>query len=145
MVYDLEKYREKREKVLGLRKRGLSFGTVSAIVSICIIIGLGVAVVPKAVSFAVTRSLDDAIYKLDSSETWSNEILTEILKIEGIKEALTDKNGARLVVTFNRNDVNVARITAFFKQQGINTTLLNRVGHRQRIADLKEEKKLEAL
>ncbi len=145
MVYDLEKYREKREKVTGLKKRGLSFGTVSAIVSICIIIGLGVAVVPKAISFAVTRNLDDAIYKSENVETWPKEILTEILEIEGIKKALTDKNGTRLVVTFNRNNVNVTRITAFFKQKGVNTTLLNRMGHRQRIADLDEEKKLEAL
>ena len=37
MAYDLEKYRDKREKVLGVKKKGISFGawaaTVSAIIS----------------------------------------------------------------------------------------------------------------
>ena len=33
MSYDPEKYREKREKVLGIKKRGLGFGTIAMIVS----------------------------------------------------------------------------------------------------------------
>ncbi len=38
MPYDPEKYREKREKVLGIKKRGLGFGAVAMIVSLVIIL-----------------------------------------------------------------------------------------------------------
>ena len=51
MAYDLEKYRKKREKVLGVRKRGLSFSVVAAIVSIVIVTGLGAVVVPRTAGF----------------------------------------------------------------------------------------------
>ena len=51
MAYDLEKYREKREKVLGVKKRGISFGTLATIVSLLIILGLGVVVVPKSIAY----------------------------------------------------------------------------------------------
>ncbi|MBT3388533.1 MAG: hypothetical protein HN417_11415, partial [Desulfobacula sp.] len=40
MAYDPEKYREKREKVLGIRKRGMGFGTIAMVVSLVIIVGL---------------------------------------------------------------------------------------------------------
>ena len=33
MSYDLEKYRDKREKVLGVKKRGINFATIAATVS----------------------------------------------------------------------------------------------------------------
>ena len=39
MVYDPEKYREKREKVLGIKKRGLSFGTLASLVVGIIVLG----------------------------------------------------------------------------------------------------------
>ena len=47
MSYDLDKYRDKREKVLGVRKRGVSFGTLAAIVSLCIVVGLAFLVIPE--------------------------------------------------------------------------------------------------
>ena len=47
MSYDFNKYKDKRDKVLGVKKRGLSFGVIAAIVSLIIVIGLGVVVVPK--------------------------------------------------------------------------------------------------
>ena len=46
MAYNLEKYRGKREKVLGVKKRGISFGALASIVSLVIILGMGVVVVP---------------------------------------------------------------------------------------------------
>ncbi|WDP86908.1 MAG: hypothetical protein HUN05_18730 [Desulfobacter sp.] len=32
MAWDPERYREKREKVLGIQKRGVSFGSLTAII-----------------------------------------------------------------------------------------------------------------
>ncbi len=40
MVWDPEKYREKREKVLGVRKRGVSFGSLTIIVSCVILLSM---------------------------------------------------------------------------------------------------------
>ena len=48
MAYDLEKYRDKREKVLGVKKKGISFGVWAAVVSAIIIVGLVSMVAPKS-------------------------------------------------------------------------------------------------
>lgn len=145
MTYDLEKYREKREKVLGVKKRGLSFSTIATIVSLCIVAGLVFVVAPKAVSFVITRNLDDAIYKFDGVGTWPKDILSEIHEIQGVKTAVMDKNGTRLVVTFDHTSIDTQQIGVFFKDKGLKTTLLNRVSHQQRVETMKEEGKIEAL
>jgi hypothetical protein len=145
MPYDLEKYREKREKVLGVKKRGVSFGTIASIVSICIVAGLLLVVAPKAVSFVVTRNLDDAIYKFDGTGTWPKEITSDIHDVQGVKAAVLDKNDTRLVVTFDRTSIDTEKLEVFFKEKGLKSTLLNRVSHHQRVATMKEEEELEAL
>jgi len=145
MAYDFEKYREKREKVLGVKKRGISFSAIAAVVSICIVTGIGVAAVPKAVSYVMTRNLDDAIFKLDSSKSWPAGLIKELHGIEGVEKAETDKHSTRLVVTFDRTVTGPESFLIVFKQKGLKPTLLNRVNHRQRINTLKEEKELEAL
>ena len=78
MSYDLEKYRDKREKVLGVKKRGISFGTLAGIVSLAIILGMGAVVVPKAIAYLNTRHLDDAIYKLQNAESLPQEAIDGI-------------------------------------------------------------------
>ena len=145
MPYDLEKYRSKREKVLGVRKRGLSFGSIAVLVSLCILLGLGAVVVPKTASFIATRNLDDAIYRLENAKPWPKEILPEVLGIQGVENASTDMHGTRLVVTFDRTTTDTASFTAFFKRKELDSTLLNRVSHRQRVSTLKEEEEFEAL
>jgi len=145
MGYDLEKYREKREKVLGVKKRGMSFGTIASIVSICIIAGLIFVVAPKAVSFVVARNWDDVIYKFEGEGAWPKTVVPEIQKIKGVKTAVLDKNGTRLVITFDKTAMDTQRLSLFFKEKGIRSTLLNRVSHHQRETILKEEKELEAL
>ncbi len=145
MTYDLEKYRDKREKVLGVKKRGLSFGAIATIVSICIMAGLGFMIAPKAVSYILTRNMDDVIYKLENSKSWPSEIISKAKGIQGVENVVTDKHGTRLVVTFDRTITDIGRLTTLFKQKGLDATLLNRVSHRQRIATLKEEAELEAL
>ncbi len=145
MAYDTEKYRKKREKVLGMKKRGISFGVISTIVSICIMGAMGFVVLPGTIAYIAERNLDDAIYRLESSASWPNEIVTGILETEGVVEAVTDKGGKRLIITFDRQEVEVVIFSSFFAKNGLKPTLLNRVNHRQRVTILKEEKKLEAL
>ena len=135
MAYNFEKYREKREKVLGVKKRGVSFGTLASIVSLVIILGLGTVVVPKSIAYFNTRHLDDVIYKLQNAENWSQEAVTAIQQLTGIKNVETDTNSSRLVITFDKSMTSAQDIDAYFKKQNIQTVLLNEISHadRQRI------------
>ncbi len=144
MLYDPEKYREKREKVLGIRKRGLSFGNIASIITCIIILGLGLVTVPKAVSYIATRNLDDAIYKLDKGMIFQDAIVVKIKAVKGVAFIEKDKHDTRLVITFNRRDADIADFTAFFSKNNLKATLLNHVNHRQRQTTLKEEEELEA-
>jgi len=140
MAYDLEKYRDKREKVLGRKKRGLSFGTMAVLVSGLIILGLGVAVVPKAVAFFNTRNLDDAIYKLQNRTAMPAQLGPELMRdLHGVKEIEADSHGARIVVTFDRSMTGAEKIAAYLRQKGVDTVLLNQVSRRQRLATLRKE------
>lgn len=139
MGYDPEKYREKREKVLGIRKRGLGFGTIAVIVSLVIIVGLSVVTIPQAISYMATRHLDDAIFKLESDSTWPESVITGINTIQGVKNTVKDKHDKRLVVTYDRRQVKLSSITALFVRHNLNVTLLNQVNHRQHQNTLKKE------
>ena len=145
MTYNFEKYREKREKVLGVKKRGISFGAIATIVSICIIAGLVLVVAPKAVSFVMTRNLDVAIYKFEGIGSWPKDILSEIHELQGVKKAVMDNNDTRLVVTFDRTSIDTDKIDVFFKDKGLKSILLNRVSHSHREMIIEEEKEIEAL
>ena len=145
MAYNLEKYRDKREKVLGVKKRGLSFGTLASIVSLVIILGMGVVVVPKSIAYFNTRHLDDAIYKLQSADTWSPDIIAGLNGVPGVREVVADSHGTRIVVTFDKSVTETKDFAAFFKQKEIKTILLNRVSHLQRLKTLKKEAKFEGL
>jgi len=145
MTYNLEKYRGKREKVLGVKKRGISFGALASIVSLVIILGMGVVVVPKSIAYFNTRHLDDAIYKLQSADVWPPDIITGLNDLIGVKEVVKDSHDTRLVVTFDKSVTDTKNFAAFFKQKEIKTTLLNRVSHTQRLKTLKKEAKFEGL
>ena len=145
MAYNLEKYRDKREKVLGVKKRGISFGTLASIVSMVIILGMGVVVVPKSIAYFNTRHLDDAIYKLQGADTWPPEIITGLNDLTGVREIVADSHGTRIVVTFDKSITDTKNFTAFFKQKEIDSVLLNRVSHTQRLKTLKKEAKFEGL
>ncbi len=142
MTYDSEKYREKREKVLGIKKRGLSFSTLATIVVGAIVLGLSFVAVPKAVSYINTRNLDDVIYKLDGI-TFEDAVVKELEGIEGVAFVNKDKHDTRLVITFDRRVVNVSEFVMIFSKNNLDATLLNRVNHRQRQSTLKEEEELE--
>ena len=144
MAYDPEKYREKREKVLGIRKRGMGFGTIAMVVSLVIIVGLSFVTVPQAISYMATRHLDDAIFKLESESKWPEGAITGIAAIDGVKNTLKDSHTTRLVVTFDRRKVKISNINALFDQHNLDVTLLNQVNHRQHQNTLKnEEEELE--
>ena len=139
MTYDLEKYRDKREKVLGVKKRGISFGTIATVISCLIVLGLGSVVVPKSIAFFNTRHLDDAIYKLKHIETWPTDILSEVRGLSGVKDIVSDRDGTRIVITFDKSVTDTKTLTAFFDRKKIATIMLNRVGHNERMTTLKKE------
>jgi hypothetical protein len=139
MAYDLEKYREKREKVLGVKKRGISFGAIATAVSCLIVLGLGSVVVPKSIAFFNTRHLDDAIYKLKHVDTWPAEILAEVGGLSGVKDIVADTDGTRIVITFDKSITDTEPLSAFFDRKKIATIMLNRVGHNQRMTTMKKE------
>ena len=144
MLYDPEKYREKREKVLGIKKRGLSFLTVASIIAGLIIFGIGFVTVPSAVSYITTRNLDDVIYKLDKDMIWKDAVVIKIEAVKGVAFLKKDKHDTRLVITFDRREADLSDFTAVFSKNNLKATLLNRVNHRQRQTTLKEEEELEA-
>lgn len=143
MTWDPEKYREKREKVLGFKKRGVSFSTLAVVVSCVIMLGFAWISVPGVVSFLKTRHLDDAIYKLENDAIWPVPILSEISHLSGVKRVETDTHGTRLVVTFDRRQTDVQAFTALFLQNSLEASLLNQVGHRQRHTTIEAEKEQE--
>lgn len=129
MAYNSEKYREKREKVLGIRKRGISFGLLAVIVSSLILIGFGIVVIPKSIAWWNDRNLEDAIFKLKDGGIWPGEVVSAAGMQPGVKKAMTDKGGTRLVITFDRTVFDARKITPLFEKKGINAVLLNRISH----------------
>ena len=143
MAYDLEKYREKREKVLGVKKRGISFGALVTTISMVIILGLGVMVVPKSIAYFNTRHLDDAIYKLQTTGNWPQEVIGNIQQLAGVKNIETEEKNSRIVITFDKSIADTKKFNEFFKKNEINAILLNRVSHTQRLKVLEKESKFE--
>ena len=93
----------------------------------------------------VTRNLDDVIYKLESQDRWPHEVLVHVSELSGVEMAIVDRNSTRLVITFDRNMVDTDRFASVFRIQKLGAIQLNRMNHRQRVANLKEEESLETL
>lgn len=145
MSYNLEKYRDKRERVLGVKNRGLGFGAWAVFISLTIVLGIGSAVVPKSVAYFTTRNLDDAIYKRHGNKNWPQGFAGQISALEGVKQAVADSGRTRLVVTFDRSKTDTSAISTFISGKGYKAIMLNRVNHRQRLTTLREEAEHEAL
>lgn len=139
MGYDFEKYRDKREKVLGVKKRGVSFGTLVSAVSLVILLGLGGVIIPKSIAFFHDRHLDDAIYKLETGHRWPKAVLVQLQKQVGVRNVEADSHGARIVVTYSRAETDNAKLHSFFEQNNLQVVLLNQVSHTQRKKILKKE------
>ena len=130
--------------MLGVKKRGLSFGAVATIVSSIILLGLAVVVIPQSIAYFNTRYLDDAIFKLSSKNLWSPAVVAETRTLNGVKSVTTDKGDTRLVITFDREATDLSGLEAFFERKGIKAVLLNRINHLQNVSIQREENKLEA-
>lgn len=142
MAWNPEKYRDKREKVLGIRRRGVSFSTLAALFSGLIVAGFAVVFVPGAVSYMKTRHLDDAIYKLEEKQVWPQAIVEELSSLSGVMTVETDNGGLRLVVTYDRRHTDSEVISAHFAGKGMNASLLNHIHHRQHQHTLETEKEM---
>ena len=145
MVYDFEKYRDKREKVLGVKRRGLNFGTLAVVVSAVIVLSLGVVAVPRALEYLSTRNLDDAIYKMAGSNAWPQDVVLSVDAIDGVTQVITDTRDTRLIVTFNRLKTDAHTINNFFKNRGLDVDLLNTMDRNHRMSILEKEAEFEAL
>jgi len=145
MAYDMEKYRDKREKVLGMKKRGISFGAFALLISAGIILGLSFVVLPKSIAYLRDRVLDDAIYRIGKDASWPEESLSRLRDLQGVKMVMQDADDKRIVVTFDRTKTDTDRLASFFSSEKLNTILLNKVNHRQRLHSIHQEKKFEAL
>ncbi len=142
MVYDNEKYRAKREKVLGINQQGFKFQTLALIVICTILSGFAFASLPEAVSYLGTRNLDDAIYKLDGT-VFQDAMMEKIEAIKGVAFITRDKHGSRLVITFDRRVAEISDFDLLFNRINLRAVLLNRVNHRQRRAVLEKEEQFE--
>ncbi|MBN1827879.1 MAG: hypothetical protein JW884_01870 [Deltaproteobacteria bacterium] len=139
MTYNSEKYREKREKVLGVRRRALPFQVVAAAAAVIIISGFAVLVAPKVTSYFATRNLDDAIYRRVAGEPWPQEMVGNLRAVAGVDCIVIDKDSTRLVVTYDRNVTGTSGIEAFFREKGVEAVLLNKMTHGERAAMTKSE------
>ena len=139
MAYDLEKYRDKREKVLGVKKRGISFGTLALIVSMTIVVGLGLVVIPKSIAYFHARHLEDAIYKVQGETVVPHEFVVELRNLAGVQEVVDETSAHRVVVTYNKSETDTAKILAFFRQNDLPVVLLNKLSHTQRMQTMKKE------
>ena len=139
-AYDMEKYREKREKVLGVRRRGISFGTVAVIVSSVILLGLGAVVLPKAVGYWQSRNLDDAIYKVQQNSELPADLIFDLAAVQGVKDVTVEADKGRIVVPFDTMTMDTDRIEAYFQKKNLKVVLLNRMGHGHRLASAEKEK-----
>ena len=117
--------------------------TLAAVISVIIIFGLGIVVVPKSIAYFNTRHLDDAIYKLQNAGNWQQEIVTGIEQLAGVKNIESDTNSSRIVITFDKSATGTSDLNAFFKSKGVKAILLNQVSHTQRLKTLKQEAKFE--
>ena len=70
--------------------------------------------------------------------------MAEARTLKGVKNVVTDKHDTRLVITFDRETVDLNSLTAFFKSKGFEAVLLNRISHMQNVSIQREEKELEA-
>jgi len=139
MLYNSEKYREKREKVLGVRKRTISFGMMALVVAATILMGLGAVVIPKSIAYWQNRNLDDAIYKLPQESSLSAATMTALMAVDGVSDVVVETGKGRVVITYDRASTNADALAGFFKKHALPVTLLNSVGHAHRMALLEKE------
>lgn len=144
-MYDLDKYCVKREKVMGVRRRGISFGIIATLVSCAILLGIGGLVLPKAVAYFSDRNLADAIYKLPETGSLPEPSQGAVASMHGVINVKTETDNRRVIVTFDTSLTSVEKITGQFVEDRLAVVLLNNVGHSERRNILARENHNEAL
>jgi len=145
MSYDLGKYRDKRERVLGVKKRGVSFSVIVVIFMMMIFAGTGFVIIPQAITSIKNRNLDDAIIKPLPGFTWSDRKKQQLSSVPGIVNIKQESQSGRVIITFNRAKTNADTIMLAWSQDGSSADLLNVVGHSERMKIMKKEQEFEAL
>jgi hypothetical protein len=140
MPYDPEKYREKREKVLGKRGRGISFQTIAVVFTILLLSGFAFLVLPKVIASLQERNLEDVIYRMRDERPWPAAIGEEIARLPGVNRVVLDRDETRLIVTFDRTRTGTSAIEALFQEKDLETVLLNRMHHGTHREIQKEER-----
>jgi hypothetical protein len=143
MGYDLEKYRIKREKVLGVKRRGITFARLAALFTIGIFLMVGLAVLPQAIAYMKNRNLDDVIYKIEGNGTWWESNGKGVTLQQGVEGVQFEKEKNRVIITFNRELTTPEKLEKFIKKHGQEVVMLNVIGHSQRLKIVAEEAKFE--
>lgn len=145
MTYDPEKYRVKRERVLGIRQRTLSFSTIITLFALLIVTAAGAWAGPRLLTYMATRNLDDAIFKQENGDPWPDSAVETLARVTGVKTVVTDTGTSRLVVTFHRHQLATHSISSVLARNGFQAVLLNHTPHRQRMDLLARESENETL
>jgi hypothetical protein len=145
VVYDFDKYRCKREKVLGVKRRTISFAQLTVIFTLVFFISAGAVILPKAVSFFSNRNLDDVIFRLENKASLTGHSLESVMALPGVTHVHQDGKKKRIIITYNRQQIQVEKISKALKNAGQDVVLLNTVGHSQRLKTLAEEARFETI
>ena len=145
MSYNLEAYRTKREKVLGVKSNTVSFGKISTFLAGGIMLIIAIVVIPQMANFLKNRNLEDVIYRLNNNTDWSSAPFQALDKIPGVVAITKDQNNHRLIITYNRTQTKPVLISGILKQQNMDVIQLNVISHNQRLTSLKTEAKFETL
>lgn len=129
MPYDPGKYREKKAKVLGRRKRGISFQTAAVMMTLVLLSAFAFLVLPKVTASLQERNLEDAIYRMRDERPWPAAVGEEIAGLSGVHRVILDRDDTRLIVVFDRTRTGTAAIESLFLDRGLETVLLNRMHH----------------
>lgn len=122
MVWNPERYRDKRQRVLdgnGRKGSGLVKVLLGSLLGV-LVVGFVVAApsVWESISF---RHLDDAILRVDRA----THVATLLPAGQGVRLVAEDQDGRRLVVTFDRRETSAARIVERLQALGVECFLLN--------------------
>ncbi len=145
MGYDIEKYRLKREKVLGVKKRGMPFASMAVLFTLGIFITVGWVVLPQAIAYIKNRNLDDVIFRVEGSTPWNEQSVVAMTSQEGVEDIKIETENNRVIITLNREVIGPEEIKQILKKHGKDGVLLNVIGHSQRLKIVAEEAKFEAL
>ena len=145
MVYDPEKFRDKRERVLGVKKRKPILGIFVVLFVSAIFVTTGITVIPQVTDYLRYRHLDDAIIKPAAGLDWSTKHSESLHSHAGVVQISYEEHSDRLVVTYNRNMTNSEDIMRSIAERGFEANLLNVVGHAERMKIVREEQEFEAL